>query len=67
MEKRVDILSFSRIMPTDRQPCGIDLRSLEQSRAEQSRAEQSRAQANCALFAPCGSETFEIEYNIRDG
>ena len=60
MEKRVDILSFSRIMPTDRQPCGIDLRSLEQSRAE-----QSRAQASCVLFASCGA--LETEYNIRDG
>ena len=41
----------------------------EQSRAEQSRAEQSRAEAiiNCALFASCGSEAFEIEYRIRDG
>lgn len=29
----------------------------------------SRAEAiiNCALFASCGSEAFEIEYRIRDG
>jgi len=52
------------------QPCGIELRSLEQSRAEQSRAEQSRAEqsraeANCALFASCGA--FETAYYIRDG
>ena len=40
----------------------------EQSRAEQSRAEQSRAeQADCALFASCGCEALETEYNIRDG
>ena len=38
--------------------CGIEIRSLEQSRAEQSRA-------NCALFASCGA--LETEYNIRDG
>ena len=39
---------------------GIEIRSLEQSRAE-----QSRAWANCVLFASCGAH--ETEYNIRDG
>ena len=34
-------------------PCGIELRSLEQSRAEQSRAEQSRAeQSRAEQIAP---------------
>ena len=38
-------------------PCGIELRSLE----------QSRAQANCALFASCDREVFETVHYIRDG
>ncbi len=27
----------------------------------------SRAQADCAPFAPCGSEALETEYYVRDG
>ena len=29
--------------------------------------EHSTALANCALFASCGCEAYETEYNIRDG
>ena len=29
--------------------------------------EHSTALANCALFASCGCEAYEIEYNIHDG
>lgn len=29
--------------------------------------EYSTALANCAFFASCGCEAYEIEYNIHDG
>ena len=41
--------------------------TLLQNRTEQNRTEQNRTVANCALFASCGSEAFEIEYRIHDG
>ena len=40
----------------------------QHSTAQHSTAQHSTAQrANCAIFASCGSEAFETEYNIRDG